>query len=411
MICDDEPSAEVYFAAVTRSQAKICFRDAERFVKATPELDAIINVSSVNLSYDAGGSYITTVSSEGRSLDGKRVHAAIVDELHEHPSAEVVDKMRAGTKGRRQALIFEITNSGYNRESVCYKHHIATQAVLNNTAPNDTWFGYIAATDEGDEPLNNEDVWIKANPNLGVSITRKYLREQVAEAKAIPTRQNIVLRLNFCQWTQANVRWVELADWDKGNEPLPEDENLTWHCGLDLSTMAYHFLGGVLTHAKALTAICCPTVNSYKRLVVGRSLTGATWAPAYVSYGNNNRSCMVRIPGGRLELRVPDGGCNPYLAAAAVIAAGMDGMKNQIDPGDPVNENLYEMSAAELRSRGIETLPQNLNEAIDALEADRVIMDALGPVAQTFVDLKRMEWVEYMRHVSDWEIKTYLEFF
>jgi glutamine synthetase len=86
-------------------------------------------------------------------------------------------------------------------------------------------------------------------------------------------------------------------------------------------------------------------------------------------------------------------------------------MKNQIDPGDPVNENLYEMSAAELRSRGIETLPQNLNEAIDALEADRVIMDALGPVAQTFVDLKRMEWVEYMRHVSDWEIKTYLEFF
>lgn len=181
--------------------------------------------------------------------------------------------------------------------------------------------------------------------------------------------------------------------------------------GLDLSTMAYHFLGGVLKHAKALTAICCPTVNSYKRLVVGRSLTGATWAPAYVSYGNNNRSCMVRIPGGRLELRVPDGGCNPYLAAAAVIAAGMDGMKNQIDPGDPVNENLYEMSAAELRSRGIETLPQNLNEAIDALEADRVIMDALGPVAQTFVDLKRMEWVEYMRHVSDWEIKTYLEFF
>jgi glutamine synthetase len=181
--------------------------------------------------------------------------------------------------------------------------------------------------------------------------------------------------------------------------------------GLDLSTMAYHFLGGVLKHAKALTAICCPTVNSYKRLVVGRSLTGATWAPAYVSYGNNNRSCMVRIPGGRLELRVPDGGCNPYLAAAAVIAAGMDGMKNQIDPGDPVNENLYEMSAAELRSRGIETLPQNLNEAIDALEADHVIMDALGPVAQTFVDLKRMEWVEYMRHVSDWEIKTYLEFF
>ena len=92
-----------------------------------------------------------------------------------------------------------------------------------------------------------------------------------------------------------------------GKRNLFEDK--TDKRGLDLSTMAYHFLGGVLKHAKALTAICCPTVNSYKRLVVGRSLTGATWAPAYVSYGNNNRSCMVRIPGGRLELRVPDGGC------------------------------------------------------------------------------------------------------
>lgn len=103
--------------------------------------------------------------------------------------------------------------------------------------------------------------------------------------------------------------------------------------GMKLSKLAYHFLAGILKHAPALAAICAPTVNSYKRLVVGRSLTGATWAPAYISYGNNNRSSMIRIPGGRLELRLPDGACNPYLATAAVIAAGLDGIEKHLDPG------------------------------------------------------------------------------
>jgi len=181
--------------------------------------------------------------------------------------------------------------------------------------------------------------------------------------------------------------------------------------GLKLSKLAYHFLGGILKHAPALAAICAPTVNSYKRLVVGRSLTGATWAPAYISYGDNNRSTMVRIPGGRLELRLPDGACNPYLATAAVIAAGLDGIENNIDPGAPKNMNLYELSPAQLRDEGIEILPQNLHEALKALEQDTVLRNALGPVADEFLRLKHMEWVEYMRHVSDWEINSYLEFF
>ncbi len=181
--------------------------------------------------------------------------------------------------------------------------------------------------------------------------------------------------------------------------------------GLELSPLAYHFLGGLLTHAPALAALCAPTVNSYKRLVVGRSLTGATWAPAYISYGDNNRSTMVRIPKGRLELRLPDGSCNPYLATAAVIAAGLDGIEKKLDPGAPQNVNLYEWSPDQLREAGIGTLPQNLAEALDALEADSVISDALAPVTSEFVKLKRMEWIEYMRHVSDWEIKSYLEFF
>lgn len=181
--------------------------------------------------------------------------------------------------------------------------------------------------------------------------------------------------------------------------------------GLELSPMAYHFLGGLLDHAPALTALCAPTVNSYKRLVVGRSLTGATWAPAYISYGDNNRSTMVRIPKGRLELRLGDGSCNPYLATAAVIAAGLDGIAHKTDPGVPRNVNLYEWSEAQLCDAGIGLLPQNLSEALDALEADRVICEALGPVAGEFLKYKRMEWIEYMRFVSDWEIRQYLEFF
>ena len=181
--------------------------------------------------------------------------------------------------------------------------------------------------------------------------------------------------------------------------------------GLELSPMAYHFLGGLLAHAPALTALCAPTINSYKRLVVGRSLTGATWAPAYISYGDNNRSTMVRVPKGRLELRLPDGACNPYLATAAVIAAGLDGIDRQLDPGAPRNVNLYDWSEAQLQEAGIGLLPQNLSAALDALDADALIKDALGPVADEFLKLKRMEWLEYMRHVSDWEIKQYLEFF
>ncbi len=181
--------------------------------------------------------------------------------------------------------------------------------------------------------------------------------------------------------------------------------------GLNLSTLGYHFLGGLLAHAPALTALACPTINSYKRLVVGRSLTGATWAPAYISYGDNNRSTMVRIPKGRLELRLPDGSCNPYLTTAAVIAAGLDGIDRELHPGPAHNENLYDLSPTQLRERGIAVLPQNLDRAIDALEADALILDALGPVGCEFIRLKRMEWIEYMRHVSDWEIKSYLEFF
>jgi glutamine synthetase len=182
--------------------------------------------------------------------------------------------------------------------------------------------------------------------------------------------------------------------------------------GMGLSPLAYQFLAGVLAHARALAAIAAPTVNSYKRLVVGRSLSGATWAPAYIAYGDNNRTACVRVPFGRLEVRLPDSGCNPYLVSAALIAAGLDGIDRKLDPGPAQNINLYELTPEQLKDKGIKLLPQSLNEAIDALEADSVICGGLGQdLAREFIRLKRMEWTEYSRHVSEWESRRYLEFF
>jgi glutamine synthetase len=195
-----------------------------------------------------------------------------------------------------------------------------------------------------------------------------------------------------------------------GNKSLFHDDSDS--TGHGLSKLAYHFMGGILAHAPAITALACPTVNSYKRLVVSQSLTGSTWAPAYISYGNNNRSTMVRIPYGRLELRLPDGSCNPYLATAAVIAAGLDGVKRELHPGGGHANNLYDLSPAQMREQGIGILPQSLGDAIDQLESNKVIRDALGDsLSEEFIKIKRAESMEYQRHVSDWEINRYVDFF
>lgn len=196
---------------------------------------------------------------------------------------------------------------------------------------------------------------------------------------------------------------------DEDGNNLFEDRNDLR--GMSLSKLAYQFLGGLISHAPALAALSAPSVNSYKRLVVGRSLSGATRAPAHITYGPDNRSAMVRVPAGRLELRLPDSGSNPYLVTAAMIAAGLDGIERNLDPGEPRRENLYALSGEELKEKGIELLPHTLNEACDALEADGVIREALGTdFTQEFIEIKRQEWDDYNRHVSDWEVARYLEF-
>ncbi|MCW5257735.1 type III glutamate--ammonia ligase [Verminephrobacter aporrectodeae subsp. tuberculatae] len=182
--------------------------------------------------------------------------------------------------------------------------------------------------------------------------------------------------------------------------------------GLELSPMAYHFLGGLVAHAQGLTAIAAPCVNSYKRLVKRGSRSGATWAPVSVAYGDNNRTAFVRIPAGRLELRVPDASSNPYLLTAAVIHAGLDGIARGLSPGEPCNENLYQLSATELGQKGIERLPSSLPEALDALDASEVLRRGLGAAfVDEFLNLKRAECDELLMHIPPAEFNRYVDFY
>ena len=198
----------------------------------------------------------------------------------------------------------------------------------------------------------------------------------------------------------------------RGDENLFLDEDDPR--GLGLSEIAYHFIGGLKAHARAYSAITAPTVNSYKRLKLGSTASGATWSPVWISYGYNNRTQMLRIPGpGRIEDRTIDGSCNPYLAATAVLAAGLDGIERTLDPGEPNTENLYAVPHDELRSRGLTTLPANLFEALNELERDDVLRAALGrgrdeDVLDWMVRVKRDEWHRYHEEVSPWELREYL---
>jgi len=184
--------------------------------------------------------------------------------------------------------------------------------------------------------------------------------------------------------------------------------------GLGLSDTAYRFIGGLKKHARACSAVTAPTVNSYKRLKRGSTTSGATWAPVWISYGYNNRTQMLRIPApGRIEDRTIDGSANPYLAAAAVLASGLDGIEQDLDAGEPNAENLYASSQEELTARGLRSLPENLLEAIGELERDDVLRAALGrgrdeDYLDYYARVKRDEWFRYHEQVTDWEIREYL---
>ena len=209
----------------------------------------------------------------------------------------------------------------------------------------------------------------------------------------------------------ANGLHFHLSLWDRAGEEnqfRSDDDDIAFPAGKHpagsgLSETGRHFVGGLLDHMKALTAVCAPTVNSYKRLLPG------IWAPVNIAWGPDNRSTVLRLPpelgsATRIEHRVPDSACNPYLGLAATLAAGLDGIRNETDPGDPTLKNAYEES--------YERLPRTLWAALDHLEADDVLVDALGPaLVDSFVKLKRDEFDRSMDQVSAWEREEYLNEF
>jgi glutamine synthetase len=177
------------------------------------------------------------------------------------------------------------------------------------------------------------------------------------------------------------------------------------------SDLAYQFTAGVLRHANAITALACPTVNSYKRLLPHGFMREITWAPVYAAYGENNRTLMCRLPVNRraLELRTADSACNFYLVTALTIAAGLEGIRLGLDPGEPVNADTYKIMDDPARRDSLDRLPRNLGEAVDAFERDELAREVLGSeFHRTFVEYKRGEWDTYNTIVTEWEREQYL---
>ncbi|MDQ7970745.1 MAG: terminase large subunit [Oxalicibacterium faecigallinarum] len=218
LTADGESRAEVYAAATKKEQAQILFRDAIAMKEQSPQLAARLITSGSkgkehNLAYHKTSSFFRPIAAdEGQS--GPRPHVALIDEVHEHKTPHVIEMMRAGTKSRRQALIFMITNSGNDKRSVCWDYHAYGSKVCAGTLTDDSFFAFICSLDIGDDPFNDETCWAKANPSLEAGIPGiKYLREQVTQARGMPSKEALVRRLNFCQWTEANAPWIAADVW------------------------------------------------------------------------------------------------------------------------------------------------------------------------------------------------------
>lgn len=244
LVADGEARAEVYSAATKKDQAMILFRDAVAMVDQSPALAQRLQKSGTgekcwNLAYLATGSFFRPISSDdGQS--GPRPHVALVDELHEHKTNTVVEMLRAGTKSRRQALLFMITNSGASKLGPCWAYHESGAKIARGEQNNDAFFSYICGLDEGDDPFEDEACWPKANPSLQDADLPgyKYIREQVTEAKGMPSKESMVRRLNFCEWTGAESPWLSHEIWKSAYREF-DWEDLRGRravAGLDLSS-------------------------------------------------------------------------------------------------------------------------------------------------------------------------------
>lgn len=241
LVADGEPGAEVYAAATKREQAKITWSEAARMVQRSPALARMVKHwrASDNLSVEATASRFMPLGADADSMDGLNVHGALIDEVHAHKTSKIVDVLETATGARRQPLEFEITTAGYDRESICWEHHEYTRQVLEGTIQDDTWFGFIATIDEGDD-WKDPTVWAKANPNYGVSVKADDLQRKADRARRMPIAQNAFQRLHLNVWTQQSDRWIDLDLWDENAGRVDERTLAGRECygGLDLSSVS-----------------------------------------------------------------------------------------------------------------------------------------------------------------------------
>lgn len=244
LVADGESRAEVYAAATKKDQAMILFRDAVAMRDLSPDLAGRLVKSGVgenawNMAYHRTGSFFRPISADdGQS--GPRPHIGLLDEIHEHKNGYVVEMMKAGQKGRRQPLLFGITNSGTDKRTVCWEYHDFGAKVCAGQVQDDSFFAYICALDEGEDPFKDEKCWHKVNPSLRHGLpSMRYLREQVTQARGMPAKESIVRRLNFCQWVEAESPWISGAAWFSNEDKEFDAQRLIgrrcWG-GLDLSS-------------------------------------------------------------------------------------------------------------------------------------------------------------------------------
>lgn len=240
---DGEPGAEVYSAATKRDQAAITHSEATRMVKASPELRRRVAIFRNNLHIPGTASKYEPLSADASSMDGLNVHGAIVDELHAHKTRELWDLLDTATGSRRQPLMFAITTAGFDRESICFKQHEYTEKVLEQVIEDDSFFGIIFTLDkaDGDHPEDaweDETVWVKSNPNLGVSKKWDDMRRKAQRAKEMPSALNAFLRRELNVWTQAETKWVPWDAWKACGKAVDAEglRGRTGYGGLDLSS-------------------------------------------------------------------------------------------------------------------------------------------------------------------------------
>lgn len=244
LMADGEAGAEIYAAATKKDQAMVLFRDAVAMVDHSPELSARITKSGTglnvwNLAWLQTRSFFKPIASDdGQS--GPRPHISLLDELHEHKDAYVIEMLKAGQKSRRQALQLAITNSGTNKQTVCWDYHEYGAKVSAGSLQDDTFFAFICSLDDGDDPFKDEKCWYKANPSLRFGLPgMRYLREQVSQARGMPSKESIVRRLNFCQWVEASSPWISGDVWFACKDESFDLDNLIGRAcygGLDLSS-------------------------------------------------------------------------------------------------------------------------------------------------------------------------------